>query len=123
MTEHILAVQRMQDYIEAHLEEKIAMTDLAREAAFSPWYSHRLFQDYTGLTPASYIRRLRLAKAALRLKHESGRIIDAAFTQASAASTCLPVLFPGNSECVPAVMPQILSLSHYLSLTAQNSGH
>ncbi len=79
MTEHILAVQRMQDYIEAHLEEKIAMTDLAREAAFSPWYSHRLFQDYTGLTPASYIRRLRLAKAALRLKHESGRIIDAAF--------------------------------------------
>ena len=79
MTEHILAVQRMQDYIEAHLEEKIAMTDLAREAAFSPWYSHRLFQDYTGLTPASYIRRLRLAKAVLRLKHESGRIIDAAF--------------------------------------------
>ena len=79
MTEHILAVQRMQDYIEAHLEEKIAMTDLAHEAAFSPWYSHRLFQDYTGLTPASYIRRLRLAKAALRLKHESGRIIDAAF--------------------------------------------
>ena len=78
MTEHILAVQRMQDYIEAHLEEKIAMTDLAREAAFSPWYSHRLFQYCTGLTPASYIRRLRLAKAALRLKHESGRIIDAA---------------------------------------------
>ena len=79
MREQALAVQRMQDYIEAHLEEKIAMTDLAREAAFSPWYSHRLFQDYTGLTPASYIRRLRLAKAALRLKHESGRIIDAAF--------------------------------------------
>ena len=79
MNEQILAVQRMQDYIEAHLEETVGLSDLAKVSLFSPWHSHRLFQEYTGLTPANYIRRLRLAKAALRIKNENVRIIDVAF--------------------------------------------
>lgn len=78
MKEQILAVQRMQDYIESHLEEKIGLAELADVSLFSPWYSYRLFQEHTGLTPADYIRRLRLAKAALKLKNEYERIIDIA---------------------------------------------
>ena len=35
MDERILAVQRMQDYIEAHLDEKITLSELARAAVFS----------------------------------------------------------------------------------------
>lgn len=80
MKEQILAVQRMQDYIEAHAEENPGLSDLARVALFSPWYSYRLFQEYTGLTPADYIRRLRLAKAAQHLKKEGGRVTDVAFS-------------------------------------------
>ena len=79
MKEQILAVQRMQDYIEAHLEETISLSDLAGVSLFSPWHSYRLFQEQTGFTPASYIRRLRLAKAAMRLKKENVHIIDVAF--------------------------------------------
>lgn len=79
MKEQILAVQRMQDYIEAHLDEKTGLAELASVSLFSPWYSYRLFQEYTGMTPAAYIRRLRLARAALGLKNGHGRITDAAF--------------------------------------------
>ena len=79
MKEQILAVQRMQDYIEAHLDEKIGLSELSGVSLFSPWYSYRLFQEYTGLTPSGYIRRLRLARAALHIKKEHIRIIDAAF--------------------------------------------
>ena len=79
MKEQILAVQRMQDYIKEHLDEKIVLSELSNVSLFSPWYSYRLFQEYTGLTPADYIRRLRLAKAALRIKNEHTRMIDAAF--------------------------------------------
>ncbi len=79
MKEQIIAVQRMQDYIEACLDEKIGLSELASVSLFSPWYSYRLFQVYTGLTPSGYIRRLRLAKAALRIKNEHIRVIDAAF--------------------------------------------
>ena len=78
MKEQILAVQRMQDYIEAHLEEEITLADLAKNSLFSPWYSYRLFRQYTGLTPAEYIRRLRLSESALRLKAGHCKVTDAA---------------------------------------------
>ena len=79
MKEQVLAVQRMQDYIEAHLEQEISLSDLSKESLFSPWHSYRLFQVYTGLTPTEYIRRLRLSKSALRLKQEDCRVIDVAY--------------------------------------------
>ena len=79
MQEQIEAVQRMQDYIEAHLPEPITLADLAGASLFSPWYSHRLFVQYVGMTPADYIRRFRLSKSALKLRDAPCRIADAAF--------------------------------------------
>jgi len=78
MKEQIEAVQRMQNYIEAHLCEEITFAQLSEEAMFSPWYSRRLFLEFTGFTPAEYIRRLRLGKSALRLRDENVRILDIA---------------------------------------------
>ena len=79
MEEHIEAVQRMQDYIETHLDANITMTDLSNAAQYSPWYAYRLFVDLLHMTPAVYIRRLRLSKSALRLRDEKVKIIDIAF--------------------------------------------
>lgn len=79
MKEQIKAVQRMQDYIEKHLKEEITLADLARVSLYSPWYSYRLFSSHTGLTPADYIRRLRLSKSALRLRDSKCKIADIAF--------------------------------------------
>ena len=77
--EQIIAVQRMQDYIEQNIDSRITPADLSKAALFSPWYSYRLFQKHVGISPSSYIRRLRLAKAALRLKNDKTKIIDTAF--------------------------------------------
>ena len=123
MKEQILAVQRMQDYIEAHLEETVGLSDLAKVSLFSPWHSHRLFQEYTGLTPANYIRRLRLAKAALRIKNENVRIIDVAFDLGFGSVDGFTRAFSGNSECAPANMLPILFPSLCSCLTVQNSEH
>jgi len=79
MDERIEAVQRMQDYIESNLEQDISVADLAKAAGYSPWYSYRLFQSLLHMTPAVYIRRLRLSKSALRLRDEKVKIIDVAF--------------------------------------------
>ncbi len=78
MKEQVMAVQRMQDYIEQHLYQPITLSDLARVSLFSPRYSYRLFKQQTGLTPADYIRRLRLSRSALRLRREDARILDIA---------------------------------------------
>ena len=79
MKEQTLAVQRMQDYIGEHLEEEIKLSDLARVSLFSPWYSYRLFRDSLALTPAEYLRKLRLSRAAMRLRDQRCRILDVAY--------------------------------------------
>ncbi len=79
MQEQTLAVQRMQDYIKEHMNETITLADLSKVSMFSPWYSYRLFKEWTSYTPADYIRRLRLSQSALRLKNDNCRIIDVAF--------------------------------------------
>ena len=78
MNDKILAVQRMQDYIESHYTEPVDLAQLSRAAGFSPWYAARIFRELTGLAPADYIRRLRLSKSALRLRDEKLRVLDAA---------------------------------------------
>lgn len=79
MQEQIDAVQRMQDYIKAHLSEDITLTDLAKAAMFSPWYARRIFISLLGITPSEYIRRLRLRVSALRLRDEKVNVSDIAF--------------------------------------------
>ena len=79
MKEQTLAVQKMQDYIGAHLEKEIRLSDLAQSSLFSPWYSYRLFREQLELSPSEYIRRLRLSKAAEALREGNTKIIDAAF--------------------------------------------
>lgn len=79
MKEQIIAVQRMQDYIAAHLDEEITMAELSSAALFSPWYSYRIFKAQTGLTPSYYIRRLRLSRSAQKLKNEPCKIAEVAF--------------------------------------------
>ncbi len=78
MTEQSSAVQRMQNYISTHFTEDITLAKLSDEAMFSPWYAHRLFKEKTVVSPADYIRKLRLTEAAKRLKNEKCNIIDIA---------------------------------------------
>lgn len=80
MTDKTEAVQRMQDYICAHLEEEITLADLACVACFSPFYAHRLFREVTGVSPAEYIRRMRLTEAARSLKGKRSSITDVALS-------------------------------------------
>lgn len=78
MNEQRAAVRKMQDYISEHISEDIDIADLAKAAAFSPWYARRLFIKHLGMTPAVYIRRLKLSKSALRLRDEDCQILDVA---------------------------------------------
>ena len=78
MDEQREAVRKMQDYIREHIQEEITTWDLAEASAFSPWYARRLFQKYLNMTPAVYIRRLKLSKSALKLRDEQVTVLDVA---------------------------------------------
>jgi AraC family transcriptional regulator len=77
--EPVNAVQRMQAFIEEHLQEPITLRRLASAAGYSPWHAARIFKDLTGKTPFEYIRAVRLSRAAMRLSQEDVRIVDVAF--------------------------------------------
>lgn len=79
MNDQILAVRKMQDYITENLSDEIKPADLARVSGYSSWYANRIFQFWLNITPADYIRRLRLSNAALKLRDEKIKIIDVAF--------------------------------------------
>ncbi len=79
MEEHIKAVQRMQEYIETNLFDSITLSKLAMASRFSPWYSYRLFVSYLNMTPAEYIRKMRLKKSALKLRDNACKTTDVAF--------------------------------------------
>jgi len=68
----------MQTYIENHISEEITLADLSAASSYSPWHSYRIFREWLNITPADYIRRLRLSKSALRLRDEDVRVIDVA---------------------------------------------
>ena len=78
MDETRAAVRVMQDYITEHISEEITIDDLARCSSFSPGYARKLFLKHLGMTPAVYIRRLKLSKSALCLRDEIISVLDVA---------------------------------------------
>ena len=77
--EQILAVRKLQSYIDAHIQEPITLYELAQIAGYSPTHCAHLFKQYTGRAPFEYIRSVRLTKAALLLRDEPCRVVDVAF--------------------------------------------
>ena len=66
-------------HIQRNLDEELALEQLARIACFSPYHFHRIFRGMVGESVKDYIRRLRLERAALRLKHSERSVTDIAF--------------------------------------------
>ncbi|KAF0106930.1 MAG: AraC family transcriptional regulator [Chloroflexi bacterium] len=77
--DNINAVERMQSYIEAHLNGPITLHMLANAAGYSPWHAAKLFKALTGKSPFEYIRAVRLSRAAIKLRDEDVKIVDVAF--------------------------------------------
>lgn len=99
-------------YIQEHLDEETTLEDLARVATFSPYHFHRIFRGMLGESVKEHIRRLRLERAALRLKRgdvsisrvafEAGYESHEAFTRAfKAARGVTPSEFRSRSGTYP----------------------
>lgn len=78
MDEQREAVRVMQDYISEHLMEEITIEDLADAVKFSPSYARRIFEANLNMTPAVYVRRLKLSRSALWLRDENVSVLKVA---------------------------------------------
>ena len=66
-------------YIQRHLDEDLELEKLAAVAAFSRFHFHRVFRGLVGESVMEHIRRLRLERAAQKLKQQETPITDIAF--------------------------------------------
>jgi AraC family transcriptional regulator len=72
-------ILRVQQLLASRLDEPIAPAELARAASFSLHHFHRIFRAQLGESVMQHVRRLRLERAARRLRAaEDGRLIDVA---------------------------------------------
>ena len=66
--DHIWRVRRVSEFICNNLDGELALDKLSREAHFSPFHFHRIFNAVVGGSVMAHIRRLRLERAARHLK-------------------------------------------------------
>ena len=64
--------------IEAQREARIKVDDLAAEAAVSVFHFLRIFEQVVGVTPGQYMLRMRLHRAAVRLRRSSDPVATVA---------------------------------------------
>lgn len=56
-------VRQIMEAVRARYTESLSIEKLAEEAGISPAYLHRLFRSHTGITPAVYIKTVRLRES------------------------------------------------------------
>lgn len=68
-------INRVMDYIDQHLDLPLELKTIADVANFSPFHFHRIFTFLIGETPIDYIQRLRVEKAAWKLRESEPKPI------------------------------------------------
>ena len=76
---YVRAVQATIEHIAQHLDDALELEALARVACLSPYHFHRVFRGMVGETPLELARRLRLERAAWRLKDKERAVTEIAF--------------------------------------------
>ena len=78
-------IDKVVDYLVAHLDESLPLERLANIGHFSPWHFHRIYRGMMGETVQATVQRLRLHRAANELVH-GRRTLDAIARDAGYAS-------------------------------------
>ncbi len=71
-------LDRVRAHLDAHLAEPLDLESLARVACLSPCHFHRVFRGLTGEGVGEHLRRLRLERGALLLRHSPRDVTEVA---------------------------------------------
>jgi AraC family transcriptional regulator len=71
-------ILRVLVHVQSHLDDDLALDDLARIANCSPYHFHRVFSGMVGEGVKEHVRRLRLERAAQRLRFTGQPIVQIA---------------------------------------------
>lgn len=72
-------VTAAKQYVNAHLEEKIVLDEVAKYVHVSPYYFCKMFKQSTGMTLTEYVNRRRVERAKRRLLNPQTRVTEVAY--------------------------------------------
>ena len=107
-------------HIQRNLEEELTLEQAAAVAAFSAFHFHRIFRGLVGEPFKEHVRRLRLERAAQRLKHQDESVtrlaLDAGFETHEAFTRAFKTMFglsPSDYRAGHKPAPESPSGTHY----------
>lgn len=116
--ESVTAVSNVLSYVQAHLDEPLTACQLAQVACCSEHHFHRVFRAVVGESLMDHVRRLRLEKAAFRLRSSRDPIahigIDAGYGSQEAFTRVFQAYF--------GLPPRIFRCTHAGYLLPTQSG-
>src|SRR5262245_56221509 len=95
-------ILRVLVFIQTHLDEALSLEELARVAHFSPFHFHRVFRGLVGESVKEHVRRLRLERAAQRLRFSEESATSIAFGAGYEAHEAFTRAFRAMFGCSPS---------------------
>ncbi|MGF1720811.1 AraC family transcriptional regulator [Vibrio kyushuensis] len=72
-------IEAVIEHIDSHLDETLSVSDLSAVSCWSRWQLQRVFQTYTGMSVAQYVREQKLSKAAEQVLRRDKKMVDIAY--------------------------------------------
>jgi AraC family transcriptional regulator len=95
-------LQRVQDYIETHLDDRLTLTVLAEIACLSPYHFSRSFKQAVGVGPQRYVMRRRLERAKTLMRRTRQPLAAIAQETGFADQSHLTSIFRRETGLTPA---------------------
>ena len=105
--EHQECLEDVQKYIHQHTDEPLNREVLADMAGFSVPHLHRIFTGSTGESLASYVRRVRLERAAQKLRWGAVDITEVALAAGYASHAAFSKAFRQQYGLSPSEFRQL----------------
>lgn len=98
-----VVVEKVVDYIEAHLDDELTLDKIADALNYSKFYVVRAFNEETGSTVYKYIQGRRLTLAAQTLVKTDQPIIEIAYRAHYDSQQAFTLAFKQVYECTPKI--------------------
>jgi len=104
-------LQRVRDYIETHLDDRLTLTVLAEVACLSPYHFSRSFKQAVGIGPQRYVMRRRLERAKTLMRRTKQTLAAIAQETGFADQSHLTSIFRRETGLTPGPLPNRVRLT------------
>ena len=102
MENFIMNIEKVIDYIELHLDEKLDLEKVSEAVHYSKYYLHRMFTNTVGMTIHDYVQRRQLTEAAKLLVFSAKPIIEVVFLCGYESQQAFSSVFKAMYKVPPA---------------------